>query len=514
MEKQHRILLMLVSLCVAEAIIFINTTAFNLALPSVAGSLHASTAAQQWMVSIYSLCFLAILLVSGFFGDLIGYRRVLLSGLVLYAVAAVLGSVAHTIILVIVARGLLGLAAGMFIPMGLATITSVVSPGDNSKAVTLWTVAGTLGIPLGPIIGGLMTLLMGWRGLFVFDAVAIVIALVLNYLFMPRQHQSHIQNNQNRQNHQLKNSKISTRFPIIQATLMVVAMSALSVGLINAQTSFLSFTTLFPLCCGILFAVSFSFLTLHAKHQLTDLTLMRFTSFQVSSIALLLLNFVVFGISFILPTYFQEAKGHNALMSGIMLMPMILSAIVGALLSRNIIGRFGEKTACFINLACIGFGLAVMALAIHLDLYILLSLGQIIAGIGMGAGQPIAFSWAFVDVPVERMGKGSSLLTVFQQLGSILGIGIFGSVQGALYFQELTRELNNTRLTAAHTITISLQQAGKVSGASGKLLKVSAIKAYETAGSINFVISALVIFVILLILIVLLHACSVKKSIP
>lgn len=66
----------------------------------------------------------------------------------------------------------------------------------------------------------------------------------------------------------------------------------------------------------------------------------------------------------------------------------------------------------------------------HTGAYGILVVGQLIAGIGMGSGQPISFSWAFCDVPSERSGQGSSLLSVFQQLGSILGIGVFGSIQG------------------------------------------------------------------------------------
>lgn len=258
MKKLNKEWLMLVGLCVAEAVLFVNTTAFNLALPSVARSFNASTAEQQWVVSVYPLCFVAVLLIAGFFGDLIGYRHVLLTGLTLYAAASVLGVVAANMAMLIAARALLGVAAGMFIPMGLALITTSFSANNRSRAVTIWTVAGTLGIPLGPIIGGGMTLVMGWKGLFIFDVIAMVVALVLNWTFPPKNRSQ---------------GRAKTKFPLLQSLLMIAGVSLLSTGLINAQKALLSWTTLLPFLFGLTLAALFVFVVGRSDMQLTDLSL-------------------------------------------------------------------------------------------------------------------------------------------------------------------------------------------------------------------------------------------------
>lgn len=473
---------MLVSLCIAEAVLFVNTTAFNLALPSVARSFNASTAEQQWVVSVYSLCFVAVLLIAGFFGDLIGYRHVLLLGLTLYAAASVLGVVAVNIRMLIVARALLGVAAGMFIPMGLALITTTFSATDRSRAVTIWTVAGTLGIPLGPIIGGGMTLVMGWKGLFIFDVVAMILALALNWTFLPKDRIV---------------QPTKTRFPMLQCLLMIAGVGLLSTGLINAQKAVLAWTTVLPFLFGLILSGLFVFTVCRSDEKLTDLSLMRFASFKVSSVALLLLNFAAFGVTFILPTYLETVKGQNALTSGLMLMPMVAAAITGAMLNKSFVNMVGERRACLMGLFFIGSGLFAIALGIYTGIYGVLVVGQIISGIGMGSGQPVSFSWAFCDVPPERSGQGSSLLSVFQQLGSILGIGVFGSVQGALYVRYLSSQLRGTGVTVANTVTASLQQAENMAGQAAAALRQSALQAYMSAGVANFVTSGLVVMIAL-----------------
>lgn len=226
---------------------------------------------------------------------------------------------------------------------------------------------------------------------------------------------------------------------------------------------------------------------------------MQFTSFRVSSAALLLLNFAAFGVTFILPTYLEAVKGQNALTSGLMLMPMVAAAIAGAMLNKSFVNKIGERRACLMGLFCIGLGLLAIALGVHTGAYGILVVGQLIAGIGMGSGQPISFSWAFCDVPSERSGQGSSLLSVFQQLGSILGIGVFGSIQGALYVRGLSAEVRGTGMAVANTVTASLQQAENMTGQAAAALRQSAIRAYVSAGTANFIISGLIVMIALIV---------------
>ena len=350
--------------------------------------------------------------------------------------------------------------------------------------MTIWTVAGTLGIPLGPIIGGGMTLVMGWKGLFIFDVIAMAVALVLNWTFLPKDRAE---------------GRAKTKFPLLQSLLMIAGVSLLPTGLINAQKALLSWATLLPFLSGLTLAWLFVFVVGRSDTQLTDLSLMRFTSFKVSSVALLLLNFAAFGVTFILPTYLEAVKGQNALTSGLMLMPMVAAAIAGAMLNKSFVNKIGERRACLMGLFFIGFGLLTIALGIYTGVYGILVVGQIVAGIGMGSGQPVSFSWAFCDVPSERSGKGSSLLSVFQQLGSILGIGVFGSIQGALYVRGLSSEVQGTGMAVANTVTASLQQATNMTGQAAAALRQSAIRAYVSAGTANFIISGLIVMIALMV---------------
>ncbi|WEV47438.1 MFS transporter [Bifidobacterium sp. ESL0690] len=478
--------LMLAGLCIAEAVLFVNTTAFNLALPSVSVSFNASTGAQQWMVSVYSLCFVAVLLIAGFLGDRLGYRRVLLSGLTVYALASLLGSLSGSVSMLIAARALLGLSAGIFIPMGLALINSTFPAQSKGKAVTTWTIAGMLGVPFGPVIGGGMTVVMGWKGLFVFDLFAMLVALAINWVFLPQE--------------QPKDNR-NEGLPWLQAALMVSGVGLFSAGLINAQKSLLAPDAVVPIAVGIVLSACFVTANIRSRNPLTDLGLLGYASYRTSAVALLLLNYMVFGVIFILPTYLQTVLGHNALQSGMMLMPMIAAAIIGAFLNSIITARLGQRVSCLLDLLVIAAGVLAMAAGVGLGSYVWLAIGQMVSGLGMGAGQPVAFNWALADVPEDRSGQGSSLLSVFQQLGSILGIGVFGSLQGGFYTTFLAKAVGTkTPQGLGATIGQTLRQAARLKRQSGISLRNAAINAYGTAAMAGFIISAAIVIIVTMLL--------------
>lgn len=177
----------LACLSVGVAMLFVNTAAVNVALPDVSASLHASTAEQQWVASAYSLVFVVVLLLAGFAGDRLGHRRVLLSGLACLLAGSLLGAVSPVVGCLIVARGLMGGGAGMFIPMSLALLAEMFPSGEGrARALTVWTVAGTLGAPLGPVVGGGLTEWAGWRAIFVFDVVAFLAVTLWSLHGIPR----------------------------------------------------------------------------------------------------------------------------------------------------------------------------------------------------------------------------------------------------------------------------------------------------------------------------------------
>ena len=144
------------ALCLGMVLLFMNTTMINVALPALSSGLGASGGELEWIVSSYNLASLSVLLLGGALGDRFGHRRLLLGGIIAFIAGAVLAAVAKTVIVLLVARVVMGLAASVFAPMSLALIPRLFPPGRRAVATAIWTAAGAVGAPFGPLVGGPM----------------------------------------------------------------------------------------------------------------------------------------------------------------------------------------------------------------------------------------------------------------------------------------------------------------------------------------------------------------------
>ena len=186
------------SLCLGTFVCFANTTTFNVALPAISVSLGSGQVEQQWMVSIYNLIFAAFMLLSGSLGDRWGVKRTLLLGTGAFIVASGIGIFAPNSMSTIIARGLMGLGAGFYVPMGLALIKYLFESDAQMRALTIRAIAMTLGAPFGLLLGGLLVNLTGWHSIFVFDLAAFAVILALNALFLPDDKNSSCENTRQR----------------------------------------------------------------------------------------------------------------------------------------------------------------------------------------------------------------------------------------------------------------------------------------------------------------------------
>lgn len=481
----------LVCLSVGAAMLFVNTAAVNVALPDVSASLNASMAQQQWVASAYSLAFVVVLLLAGFGGDRLGHRRVLLMGLVGLLVGSVLGTASPVVGCLIAARALMGAGAGMFVPMSLALIADLFPRmADRARALTVWTIAGTLGAPLGPVIGGGLTSLAGWRAIFAFDVVAFLVVMVWSLRVIPR-----------------------SRRPVASATglpwrgglLVTAGLGLLTAGLINVQRAWMSLSACGSALAGVVLVVLFVVSDLRTGRPLTDLRLFASAPFAIGGIVLATVNFAVFGLIFVLPAYLETVLGHNALVGGLLLMPLVAGAILGSLLNERATRRLSPAGACSAGLTLLALGAVIMGAATVRGGLVLMGVGEALAGLGMGVCQPVALSWGLSQVDSDRRGTGSSLLSVLQQLGSVLGIGVLGTVEGSIYSTGLTASGVHATPEATSSVTIAFQQAARSPDAVGQALREAAARAYTTATDFSLLTCCLVAVGALTAVMVLVH---------
>jgi len=167
------------------ALIQLDVTIVNVALPSIAASFAAHVAELQWVVDAYAVCFAALLLSAGFLGDRFGARRIYLSGIGLFAAASLACGIAPGPLTLIAARTVQGVGAAVMLPCSLALLNHATEfdPRVRAKAVGWWTASGAITIAAGPLVGGLILSVFGWRSIFLVNiplcAVGALLALRL-----------------------------------------------------------------------------------------------------------------------------------------------------------------------------------------------------------------------------------------------------------------------------------------------------------------------------------------------
>jgi DHA2 family methylenomycin A resistance protein-like MFS transporter len=162
-------------------IVQLDVTIVNVALPTLANALNAQTADLQWVVDSYAVSFAALLLSAGYFGDRFGARRVYLAGIVIFALASAACGLAPTSAVMIASRAAQGLGAAAMMPCSLALLNHATGHNQSlrAQAVGWWTAAGAITIAAGPVVGGFLLGLTGWRGIFLINLPVCALAALL-----------------------------------------------------------------------------------------------------------------------------------------------------------------------------------------------------------------------------------------------------------------------------------------------------------------------------------------------
>src|SRR6266540_1746933 len=364
-----------------------DATILNVALPTLATALHASTGALQWMVDAYVLVFAGLLLPMGALGDRFGRKRLILVGLVLFGAASVLATYAGSTGPLIAARAIMGIGAAVLTPIAAAVLPVIFPPQERAKAISFFAIGMGVGVPLGPIIGGYLLKHFWWGSVFLVNVPVVVVALVAVMLLVPE-----------------SKDPAPPRIDVVGGLLSTAGLVSFVYGVIEAPSR--GWT---------------------APVVLTT----------IGSGLLLIASFGLFGLLFVLPQYLQAVQGNDALGTGVRLLPMMAGLIVGARTSEKLGSRFGARVPVAGGLLVIAGGLAVGALTTVDSGYGFAALWLSIVGAGVGLTLAPAMDAVLGELPPERAGSGTALTMTLRQVGGALGVALLGSISAAAYTDRL-----------------------------------------------------------------------------
>ncbi len=415
----------LAALCTLLFLTFLDNTVVSVGLGSIQTDLQASITQLQWVIGAYALAFAAIMLACGMIGDELGRKKVMLTGAGVFCAGSVLCALAPNAQTLIAGRAIMGLGAAASEPGTLSVIRHIYTDTrERAWAVGIWAAVSGLALALGPVVGGAIVGAWSWRGIFWFNLVFGLAALIAAAVTVPE-----------------SSDPTAARVDVPGTIFGAGALAALMFAIIDAETAGFGATEVIVLLCvAAALVAAFVAWERRAAHPLLDLRFFRLPRFTVSNLVAFCTYFATFAIFFFTALYLVEVPSDSGYKIALVFAPMTILMIIGSLLAGYWTGRAGPRWPIITGCAAFAAGLLIAGPLItqHPD-YVALSLALALAGIGIGITVVPVTAAALDAVPPERSGMAASAANTSREIGAVAG----ASVLGALVFSRLSATLDS-----------------------------------------------------------------------
>ena len=398
-------------LALAQFMVVLDVTIANVALPAIQTDLGFSALDLQWVVGAYTLTFGGLLLLGGRVADLLGRRRVLGLGLVLFAIASLGAGLAWSSGSLVAFRALQGVGAALLSPAALSIVTVTFAPGrERGIALGVWGALAGLGGTAGVVAGGVLIDSLGWEWVFFVNVPIALAALVAIPLTVDE-----------------SRAEATTRsFDVAGAVLATVGVSARVLGVIRSEVlGWGAAEVLVLLGGGVLLLAAFAVVETRASAPLVPPRLGRSRSLVLSTVALALNGSAFIGMFFLSALFLQGVRGASAIETGLQFVPMGVTAVLGAVLAQSLVGRVGTRPVMALGAVIGGGSLLLLSGATGGGAYAADVLpGFALYGLAVSlVGVPAQIE-AVTEVTDQDAGAASGLLSAGFQVGAALGLAV------------------------------------------------------------------------------------------
>jgi EmrB/QacA subfamily drug resistance transporter len=415
------------------AIVIIDATVLNVSIPYMLRDLNANISDIQWVISGYSLTIASLLITVGRLGDMWGRKRLFLIGTLIFVAGSFISSIAETATVIIIGRGIIQATGAAFIlTSALSIIASEFQGKDRALAFGVWGSVAGAAATIGPLLGGYLTTYYSWRWSLRIN-VFVGLITILGSVF-------------------IKESRglIEKGFDYIGTLLSAIGLFGLvfsfiegrKYGWINPNNQLSLFGINWPLKnisvipfilgIGIISILAFVFweyrLTKRNGSPLLEISMFRNKRFSLTAMLLSILSYGQFGVFFILPIYFENVLGYDALKTGEALLSTTISIFVVGIISGFIARKVDLKWIVLAGMIFIALGTYLIGNSLEVNsTAISLAPSLVVFGVGFGLAGSQLNNLMLSSAPIELAGEASGISTTMRQIGSALGVAVIGA---------------------------------------------------------------------------------------
>jgi EmrB/QacA subfamily drug resistance transporter len=470
-------------LCLAAFTINLDTTIVNVTLPSLVRELGATTSDLQWVVGAYLLTFAAFVLAGGSLGDRFGRKGALLSGLAVFGTASAVGGLVNTPTALVAVRAVMGLGAALIFPATLSIISNLYTERDErARAIGIWGAMTGLGVAVGPMVGGWLLEQFWWGSVFVAMAPVAAVGVLAGARFVPT-----------------SRDPATPPLDFGGLVLSTLTMGTLVFTIIEApDRGWTAPATIGGFAAAAIGAMVFVAWERRRAHPMLDISLFRNLRFTAASGSITIAFFALAGFTFLITQYFQFLKGYSPFSTGLRVLPVAISLVVGSIAGVRLSVRIGNKVIVAAGLTMVGIGFAWVSTASVATSYLEIVGQMIVIGVGMGFTTAPATEAIMGVVSKEKAGVGSAVNDATRELGGTLGVAVIGSIYASLYASGVDAAPRSLPRSAVHHASDSIGAALAVShqlGPAGNSLLLAARSAFFHGFQVGCLVAAGVLFI-------------------
>jgi len=404
----------LIGACSGLFVLMLDSTVVSLALPSIRTDVGADPAQLQWTMNVYLLTAAVLVVTAGRLGDMWGRKRMFVAGMVLFAVGSAFSGAAQDPNMLIGGRVLQGIGAAALVTLSLALVCNAFPSEEQPRALGVWAAVSAIALAIGPLVGGAL-IDLDWRLIFWINLPLIAIGAAI-VLVAARES---------------TDPGAGSRLDLPGLLTLTVGLTGLVLAMIQAQDWGAGWTTAL-IAAGLAMLGLFAWIERRASNPIVELDLFRNGPYFGASAAAFTVVGAYWSLMFFQPQYLQDALGHSAILSGVLILPVTVPMVVISPFCGRLISRFGARRLMTFG---VGSGVAGLLVLTQVDPgspYGLALVGYLLFGIAIGLVYAPMSVAAMAAMPAEKVGIASGVLAMVRLVAGSLALAATGAAFRAL----------------------------------------------------------------------------------